>query len=202
MNYAALMAARAGAVSHINVSAMKMAAVRGLRPILSDADLAAYEAGDISDIPVEVIIINPNIRSFLRYSDLSATCDGGILCIPNTYIRERGDTAIGNDTLADANLLRIELLYNYPLVVPIAGNLLAVVSASPGGNMLVGCGEFCPEPAARMPVQGVATVRMQSVPKLTLSNFPSMVWADCVEAKINDTEPLLGGDLCPVVDFL
>ncbi|MBV1880572.1 MAG: pilus assembly protein [Pseudomonadales bacterium] len=205
MNYAALMAARAGAVSGLDLVAMKEAAVKGLRPILSDADRQDYELGNIANIPVEVIIVNPNLESFIRFRDLTVPCVGGVLCIPNNFLQERGAIVVGNDTLTDANLLRVELFYNYPLVVPLVGELLSAISARPRGDLLGECAAVgCPSAVeySRIPVQGVATVRMQSISKLTVVNFDNIVTMQCVAAKINDTEPKLGGVLCPEVDFL
>ncbi|HRO60951.1 MAG TPA: hypothetical protein PK177_17590, partial [Burkholderiaceae bacterium] len=83
-------------------------------------------------------------------------------------------------TLLDANLLKIEVVYGVPMTVPLIGRIAARVGRLAGGCLSAergGCAVFeAPDASGRSiprwPVAAVATMRMQS-PALLLAETPS-----------------------------
>lgn len=213
MNYAALMAARAGATSGLDYNRMKLAGLNGLRPILSSLDLASYNiiadldvvganlGMALQNMQVDILVANPTLESFTDFNDPVVPCDG-IECIPNSELDFRG-IPVGAETLNDANLLRIELFYNYPTTLPIVGTIIAAIASDTCADDSVfvtsGCTPESPERVPRITIRGVATVRMQSVAQHDQNNTSIIYSRACRDLRVAGAATGTNG--CPDVVY-
>ncbi len=137
LNYASFEAARAGSLNNAREYAMYNVLARALAPIYTHADtIEAYKEGrgkirtEIENGYVLIDTINPTPDSF---SDFGST-DDGRTTIPNDNLIYRG-AGMGSDsnqTIQDANLLKIQVYYCYELMVPFANRILwAMMRYSP-----------------------------------------------------------------------
>ncbi len=162
LNHATLMAARAGAVNHLNPRSIRLALARALVPLYSpDKDIVglntkfAVALGDVAAF-TDLKIVNPTQEAF---DDFAVEGDDGEE-IPNKRLHLL-ETAIGATSgvnVQDANLLKLEVLYGYELKVPYVGPILATVARP-----------FTKDPrkialltAKRLPLLATSVVRMQS----------------------------------------
>ena len=108
--------------------------------------------------PVKLEILNPTNEAFAVWKVESLEHEGRI-AIPNSHLEHQdpGDVRAGV-SLQDANLLKIEVTYPFELKVPFVSGILLETLA-----------RFDRDPerlvyyaAGRLPLQSVATVRMQS----------------------------------------
>ncbi|PCJ15541.1 MAG: hypothetical protein COB04_13070 [Gammaproteobacteria bacterium] len=189
LNHATLMTARTGATNALDIPRMQETLSKHLAPLRAP-DLSVINPGvtyreTLSDLrdgmrepdPANNIamirIVNPTREAFDDFGNV----------IPNSHLSARGNVP-GTTSLVsiqDANVLRIQVAYGLPLIVPFAGNFIIEtftfffcglgdcdVSAigSPGDNyrwwLMLQSGLF--------PVQSVATVRMHSPPTRTPNN--------------------------------
>ncbi len=164
LEYAALMAARAGSVSHADAEAIRKGLARGLLPLYSPP---ANAAGTVRTMTTRVLpdvsahtrirILNPTVEAF---SDFAESNEDGINEIPNLDLHRRS-TAKGASSginIQDANLLKVEVLYGYELQVPLVGPLIAHLAQwwikdARSRTMLAN---------RRLPILASALVRMQS----------------------------------------
>lgn len=164
LEYAALMAARAGSVSHADAAAIRNGLARGLLPLYSPPKTAAGALRTMSTrvLPdvlthTRIRILNPTVEAF---SDFAEVNDEGVSEIPNLDLHRRPVTrgAASGVNIQDANLLKVEVLYGYELKVPLVGPLIASVarwwSDDPRGRAMLA--------RRRIPILASSLVRMQS----------------------------------------
>lgn len=129
LNYAAFEAARAGSLNSAREYAMYNAVARTMAPLYThDATVDAFKAGHqqvrdaIDNGYVLIEVVNPSPDSF---SDFGNTVDGRTY-IPNDNLIYRGARigADSNQTIQDANLLKIQVYYCYELLVPFVNRIL------------------------------------------------------------------------------
>jgi Flp pilus assembly protein TadG len=132
LNYAAFEAARAGSLNSAREFAMYDAVARTMAPLYThEATIDAYKAGrqqvrdEIDNGYVLIEVVNPSPDSF---SDFGNT-DNGRTYIPsdNLIYRGAGVGTDSNQTIQDANLLKIQVYYCYELVVPFVNRILWVM---------------------------------------------------------------------------
>lgn len=155
LNLAAFEAARAGALNHGKMDAMKLGLANGLRPlftygtghgqVVGGFDIAKQEVDTYSRIDV----INPTYEalSYWKYN------------IPNGNLAYSKEVGPGGITLQDANILKIKVTYCSPLQVPfINRTIVALVSFSGGAT---GLEKTCYD-HQRLPLVAQGIVRMQT----------------------------------------
>ena len=160
LEYAALMAARVGAVNHANVQLMITEAVKRMLPsaIGNDVPTAAK---------FNLVILNPTAAMFKSSCAVTpldpSICDlGGACALPNFGLQFRPTTPVCDGvSIQDANILRIQLTYNFNSHVPFMNMRLFTHDT---GNRPDGSG-------AGVPITAVATVRMQSDAYYNSTNF-------------------------------
>jgi Flp pilus assembly protein TadG len=188
LNYATLLAARAGALHNGDVGEMRNALARGLAPLFaSDASLDGYALalakanGEVAGPAnlVSVQILNPTTASFNDFGrDRLDEGDGREL--PNDTLAYRSTAAgtTSQQSVQDANLLHVRVTYCFRLIVPVIDRLLQVAfnSPAPTGDTGTGMGNpfgigdppaniVCDNPmfgGRRIYVQSEALVRMQT----------------------------------------
>lgn len=172
LDYAVLEAARAGAVSGIDTAKMQRGLQRGLLPLYAHAPTQAGVAaamqragGDIAAGKARLHVVNPTRRAWHQYSEKQ---HDNRLALPNDSLAFRS-TAVdprrgpkSHVSVQDANLLKLRVEYDYPLVVPFVDRVLR------GGSLLVRGGADAPVHRAagdrhyRLSIAAYAIVRMQS----------------------------------------
>lgn len=154
LEYAALMAARVGAVNNINVALMRAEAVQRMAP--SNIGNVSVSPGDF-----RIIVLNPTLRMFEDCGQVPLTngvCDSGLSnCeLPNFGLQYRPATAnCDGVSIQDANLLRIEVIYHFNSHIPFMNVRLFSVDTGNAHNDGVD-------------ISAVATVRMQSPARYNL----------------------------------
>lgn len=158
LEYAALMAARVGASSSIDIDEMK----REVKRRMKAADLRSGNLDDVS--VVEISILNPDTSAF---NDFGGPPSDGAACassysnsceIPNDNLMFRPtNTESSGLNIQDANILRIKVTYAYDTKVPLmkAFNKDMDVEGVESGVELT----------------AYATVRMQSPARITNNNL-------------------------------
>ncbi|MDY0134250.1 MAG: pilus assembly protein, partial [Atribacterota bacterium] len=161
LDYAAFMAARSGAMNFAQKNAMIDGLARGLMPLYahqtgSGAVVAAYAKAK-ADIQLgqsaAITIISPTKAAF---TDWQETQYDGVAAIPNDSLPFRG-SAIGaksHMTVQDANLLKIKVTYQYPLIVPVIDRLI--------GHLDVARTAIAGHPVYSLDIQAQATELMQT----------------------------------------
>lgn len=167
LNHATLQAARAGAVSNANPSAIRRGLAQGLAPLRSpDASLEGV-AAVVARVDAELLtdarirILNPTRESF---DDFSVEVDG-VRELPNDRLHARS-TEIGPRgglNIQDANLLRVEVTYGYELKVPLVNGFLSRLS------LLSARDAFHQQllRRGRLPITSTSTVRAHSPLRLS-----------------------------------
>lgn len=158
LEYAALMGARVGSVSSINIPAMQTEVANRL---------AASQVGSIPVAPGDVLItvLNPTRRMFqvcgVPRSDGLNDCGAGTPnCeIPNFGLQFRAvDSSCDGVSIQDANILRIQVSYQFDSKIPFMN---VPLFARDAGDAAGGVGTI---------VTAVATVRMQTPARRTTQN--------------------------------
>ncbi|PCJ46171.1 MAG: hypothetical protein COA99_03380 [Moraxellaceae bacterium] len=122
---------------------------------------------------VAIRIVNPTQEAFTDFGNI----------IPNDHLSDRVNTpgTASQTTIQEANILRVQVAYGLPLIVPFVGNLIVDTYSfyfcgfqdcdlSNIGNTGANYRWWLMLQAGLFPVQSVATVQMQSSPTLTASN--------------------------------
>lgn len=164
LDYAALMAARAGAVSGVGRNDMRAGLAKGMMPLYAHgtgqlaletafgkayADLLLYG---------HITVINPTRAAWGNFKERQYN---GQYALPNDTLAYRSD-AVGSSgvNVQDANILKIKVVYDAPLVVPFVGWVLG------GKSKYLKPGTFESSPlqplTGRLPIESYAIVRMQS----------------------------------------
>jgi len=129
LNYATFESVRAGSLNNARSYAMANAMARSLAPLYTHADtVAAYKQArervrnEINNGYLRIDIINPSPNAFSDYG----RNQGGEVQIANDNLIYRGAT-IGKDsnqTIQDANLLKIQTYYCFELIVPFVNRII------------------------------------------------------------------------------
>jgi len=132
LNYATFQAARMGALNGATYDGIKKGLVRGLAPLYThgatDDDMAAGVARALFEVENYVLItrINPRIAHFTPHAHAQYDTEVFDWVIPNDNLMYR-DQSVGEISIQDANLLKIQVEYCYPLMVPIVDRFLAEI---------------------------------------------------------------------------
>ncbi|MBA54659.1 MAG: hypothetical protein CMK89_09405 [Pseudomonadales bacterium] len=166
LEYAALMAARVGAASSIDVTAMRTEAEYRMRATTgvdgSDLDAVSKEFENI-----RITVLNPSREMFDTCGERPINtndCVNDNNCeIPyfgqQFYIR--GNECAGA-SIQDANILRIRVSYTYNSRIPFLNNIRFI-------------GEPGREEEEGIDITAIATVRMQTPARLTLANQDNII---------------------------
>lgn len=173
LNYATYEAARVGATRHAQPIPMRRELGIRLAPIVGgdgslekaaiaigrtslDVESPLRSSGSLT-VPTKLEILSPDVDAFANWGEESLEYINQRV-IPNSHLRHQGDEVRGGVTLADANLLKIEVTHAVELQVPIVGKLLAqamlLLDGNPDHKLHYMSGHF--------PMKSTATVRMQS----------------------------------------
>lgn len=169
LNYAVLMAARAGAVSNLREEPVRRAFSRAMVPLYSPDKHAqgrgsAYAQAYLDSRTQTIFqVINPTREAF---EDFAVQRDGSNLrVIPNERLHlastRPGDQSGVN--IQDANLLKINIVYGYEMRLPFAGPIIArIVGWTTPTRGYERIRKMAMLNAGRLPIQATAIVRMQS----------------------------------------
>jgi len=134
LDYAALQAARKGATNFAQPSAMCQGLASGLMPLYAhDADsggvLKAYGLADADAClgkAATITIVSPTQAA---YDDWKEQQFDGAYAIPNDSLAFRGNAvgARSGMTVQDANVLKIKVIYRYPLIVPVIDWMIGTI---------------------------------------------------------------------------
>lgn len=173
LDYAALEAARRGATSGVDMDRMREGLAYGLMPLYSTdpgvAGVAEAWAKTRFDmiLNANIEVISPTVEAWDAYRERQYD---GAMALPNDNLAYRPTTVVGGDvTVQDANVLKIRVDYDFPLIVPFVDRVLR------GDSRFVRSSGFF-DPANvdmklpllgggshfRIPLQAHAVVRMQS----------------------------------------
>jgi hypothetical protein len=164
LNYAAFEAARAGALNNAHMWAMHAAAVRGLAPLHTHNDSRQYLRWargklwqDVNKGFIKIELVNPSPASFANHG-IDTEIDGeDVRAIPNDHLmyRDAGVKQPSDQSIQDANVLKIRVLYCYEMVVPFVNRIISqslrLAGAIGGGDATGGTGQ-----AIEFREQGVA----------------------------------------------
>lgn len=159
LEYAALMAARVGAVTSIDIARMQEEAARRME---------ASRIGPSTILPgdIQIQVLNPTRQMFVDCGEPAsggAVCDGALArCeIPNfgLQFRDPGVTRCDGTNYQDANILRIRVSYNFDSKVPFMNARLFARDTGHAAGRDNGT-----------LIQAVATVRMQTPARMVLAN--------------------------------
>lgn len=135
VDYAAMEAARAGALHGADMTAMRKGFARGLTPLyatatasptaIATAEAFAHAYTDINVFRVgSVTVISPTGAA---YDDFKEAQYDGSMALPNDSLNFRSSITGSRSGLSvqDANILKIEVSYDYPMIVPLMDKFLA-----------------------------------------------------------------------------
>lgn len=188
LNHATFMAARTGALNNANEDIIRDALVRGLIPfhqnVLNNDDAARMSAAWLaaktySHVPGSLSItrLNPSAQSFEDFGVRDPV--RRVTYIPNDNLEWRTDWMgpRSRQTLRDANLLKLRVVYSYELKVPLISRFIEFVMCG-GRSGVEGFGNVSGMDAVhrfgaasecllhyrrgRMPIEASAIVEMQS----------------------------------------
>lgn len=182
VNYATFEAARVGTTNHALVDPMMSELGERLAPLfggdgtMGKAALAIARSkvevespvnldGSVAP-PTSVKVLNPSTESFEKWGRPSLEYNART-AIPNSHLKHKINTTEGEDapsmTLADANLLKIQVTHGVELKIPLINKM--ILSTMREFELLGGS----PDPeklayyaAGRIPITSTATMRMQS----------------------------------------
>jgi TadE-like protein len=166
VDYAALEAARAGAVHGAKLDDMKYGLARGLAPLYvppsGAGKLGAGEAYGLALKDVKLLglgrinVISPTRAAFNEFKE---TQWDGRPALPNDSLYFRSTTAGASGlSVQDANILKIKVTYDYPLIVPVIDQMLRPFGARLDVKRTLEEGHT----VYSLPIVSSAMVRMQS----------------------------------------
>lgn len=161
LDYAAFMAARRGATNFAEPEAMCKGLAAGLAPLYAhqatntgalEAYAAAY-ADACRAGAAAIRIVSPTRAAFEDWKEVQFD---GVEAIPNDSLPFRGSAikAASHLTVQDANVLKVEVTYRYPLIVPIIDRLIGTPDRA--RSLLEGHRVYS------LPIVASALVRMQT----------------------------------------
>ncbi|MFT5133392.1 MAG: hypothetical protein ACI9SC_001863 [Gammaproteobacteria bacterium] len=138
LNYAAFEAARAGSLKNAQMVAMQNGFASAMAAQYThEANSDAYIDGrkvvrqQIIDGYVNIKLINPSPLSFTNHGynsdvdlDGDDVADGVRTIIPNDNLMYRDSQLLGDQSLQDANLLKVHIGYCYELIVPFVNRII------------------------------------------------------------------------------
>jgi hypothetical protein len=170
LNYATFIAARAGAVHNGSMTQIRNYLAKGLVPIYASTDqeitsgnvtgivlpaLARARADVQNPLRTRVTILNPTRDSFSDFEERQF----GSLQIPNDNLQfRRRNGGRSNQTIQEANLLKIRVDYCHPLIFPVIDEMITSTLERFETNFFR---RACYQ-ANRVPVTSQAIVHMQS----------------------------------------
>ncbi len=164
LDYAALEAARAGAVHGADKGEMKNGLARGMTPLfahktsMTELETAYLKSKAEMALFGKVEVINPTRSAWNEHKEKQYN---GKYALPNDSLAFRSDS-VGRSgvSVQDANILKIRVTYQAPLVVPFVSWVLK------GKSEYLKSGTFEGSPlnpiTDRLPIESYAIVRMQS----------------------------------------
>lgn len=164
LDYAALMTARAGAVSGLKRGDMNAAFAKGMMPLYAHktgmAELETAYAKARADLLLfgDITVVNPTRAAWNEFKERQYN---GQYALPNDSLAYRSH-AVGSSgvNVQDANLLKVKVTYDAPLVVPFVGWVMG------GKSQYLKAGTFESSPLTtltrRLRIESYAIVRMQS----------------------------------------
>ena len=164
LDYAALEAARAGAVHGADKGEMKNGLARGMTPLfahktsMTELETAYLKSKAEMALFGKVEVINPTRSAWNEHKEKQYN---GKYALPNDSLAFRSDS-VGRSgvSVQDANILKIRVTYDAPLVVPFVSWVLR------GKSDYLKSGTFEGSPLTpitnRLPIESYAIVRMQS----------------------------------------
>lgn len=164
LDYAALMTARAGAVSGLSHDDMNIAFAKGMTPLYTHKtgmlELGKAYAKARADLFLfgDITVVNPTRAAWNEFKERQYN---GQYALPNDSLAYRSH-AVGSSgvNVQDANLLKVKVTYDAPLVVPFVGWVLG------GKSQYLKAGTFESSPLTtltrRLRIESYAIVRMQS----------------------------------------
>lgn len=157
VDYAAFVAARDGSLNGATQASVNDGLVKGLAPLYAtDASalglLKAAGKAKAAEIAhqARVQIVSPTKAMFNQVAVLQFD---GVKAIPND------DLAYRSPEVRAANLLKVKVTYDYPLIVPVVDKLIGGLF---GGKKLVIDADGVPRMMYVLPIQAQAIVNMQS----------------------------------------
>lgn len=164
LDYAALMTARAGAVSGLHKSDMQAAFAKGMLPLyahktgMTEVEAAYVKARVDLALHGTITVINPTKVAWNEFKERQYN---GQYALPNDSLAYRSHaTGSSGVNVQDANVLKVKVEYAAPLVVPFVGWVLGGKSS----YLKAGALESSPLSAltGRLKIESYAIVRMQS----------------------------------------
>jgi hypothetical protein len=195
LNYGAFMAARRGALTSMDIDAMKTE--------LNDAVAGVFDPDVDTDFDSSkhtfIRILNPTSDAFTDFggpATASVACVDALKCeIPNSQLQHRemtvGTTSFVN--IQDANLLRIEAIIGFKPNLPMIGPVFQEIIGHLGSSDTIKNNLFA---AHRIPLRAIYTIHMQSPPRLTASNSASVSSQSSVKAMIGEVGTISGNLAC------
>ena len=188
VNHATFLAARMGAVHNADVTVMRNAMRRSLSPFYQNSfdtndstrlatGYANALAADLEPWRMEFVRVNPSPASFDDFGVRDPKT--GVTYIPNDNLEWRKETlgTRSQQTLREANLLKLRVVYGYELKVPLMAGVLRRVMCG-GASAVEAFGDVNALEAVypggvsgdcmkyyqfgRLPIESVAIVQMQS----------------------------------------
>lgn len=160
VDYASFAAARRGAVSNGDLRAMQAGFVQSIVPLFVASDEPISRDNVAPRVMSAYVRAAADVALFARFRTLSP----GDAAQRELSIRRDGRRVIPNDALAyrrstqDANLLKVEITYCHPLIVPFARQLLTTTLRSIDHETWH---QYC-YASGRVPLKSVGVTTMQS----------------------------------------
>ncbi|WP_223851331.1 MULTISPECIES: TadE/TadG family type IV pilus assembly protein [Cupriavidus] len=186
LDYAALQAARAGALDHGRNASMRSGLARGLAPLFThSADLIGQQKALLYVNSIELLkpgayridVINPTSAALQDFGKTNQYAGQTVREIPNDTLSFRSTSAGGSSgiSIQDANLLKIRVTYCYAMAVPFANRTIFslmnaiddIYATGKPGSGLPKRPNTCyalstVEGSWRIPLESEAIVRMQT----------------------------------------
>lgn len=175
LNYAVFSAAREGAVNGATMESVQRGFVAGFAPFYTyedDAQAVPYAVDKVYEHIDDGLIvfsrINPPASAFSDFNSILEKDDEtGWDALPNDNLmyRDAGKGAASQLNIQDANLLKIGVIYCYPLSFPLVNTIISNLAEAGG----LANGEYCNSVSKQstpsqpsLPIIASAIVRMQS----------------------------------------
>jgi hypothetical protein len=171
LDYATFQAARAGAVSGVKKGDMQDALAGGLTPLfVQSPDIAnaliTKQKIRLTEVLIfsKIEVISPTRAAFNEFRERQYD---GRYALPNDSLAFRNANIGGSQVnVQDANILKIKVTYNMPLIVPFVDRVIVGLSdLVSGGESYRPVSMLIEEPISghrRLPIESYAVVRMQS----------------------------------------
>ncbi|KAA8918972.1 MULTISPECIES: TadE family protein [Xanthomonas] len=171
LDYAAFQAARAGAVNGVRKNDMADALAGGLTPLFAQSpDIAnvmlTKQKIRYTEVQLfsKIEVIAPTRAAYNEFRERQYD---GRYALPNDSLAFRNANVGGSQVnVQDANILKIKVTYNMPLIVPFVDRVIVGLSdLVSGGESYTPASMLFEEPISghrRLPIESYAVVRMQS----------------------------------------